>query len=437
MVKEITKYGLFIIMLLCSRPAYAQHDTFARVKVSPRNGVVKQAYKVTISVYTSTWYTEPLQFSNLQIDNAFIIPFTRTLSSMTYMNGKGYATLTFYYLVFPYETGNMVIPPLDITATTPPEGDYKAVAVKINTRPQTIKVSTIPATPEAPVTMVANDVYLQEKWNKPLDNLKVGDVIERTIHIYASGTLPSLISPFTPETPLNTSLYPRNTELKDQRTTTNAGGLRIEQYAYLFEEEGTITIPKETISWYSPLTKRTYSRSTEAHTLTIAPNPDLAVMQSLKDSLQALNAPVGIQQGKKEIPWNTILITILVSLLFIFAIQQAIKLIVSINKQRKKYLLSEAYYLKQLLAAIHKGQNRLIINQLYRWYDRARKQNHPLTITSLVSNDEKKLLELILSSPNGHIQSKNRRELKQIIKKVSKRLSCHKATLTTSDLNPV
>ena len=74
-------------------------------------------------------HTAPLQFSNLQIDNAFIIPFTRTLSSMTYINNKGYATLTFYYLVFPYETGDILIPPLEITATTPPEGDYKGVPV--------------------------------------------------------------------------------------------------------------------------------------------------------------------------------------------------------------------------------------------------------------------------------------------------------------------
>ena len=64
------------------------------------------------------------------------------------------------------------------------------------TRPQTIKVNAIPSSNDESLTMVANDVYLEEKWNKQLNQLKVGDVIERTIDIYASGTLPSLISPF-------------------------------------------------------------------------------------------------------------------------------------------------------------------------------------------------------------------------------------------------
>lgn len=423
-------------MLLGCAQTFAQHDTFARVKVSPRQGVVKQAYKVTISVYTSTWYTAPLQFSNLQIDNAFIIPFTRTLSSMTYINNKGYATLTFYYLVFPYETGDIHIPPLEITATTPPEGDYKGVPVSIQTHPQTIKVNAIPSSNDESHTMVANDVYLEEKWNKPLNQLKVGDVIERTIDIYASGTLPSLISPFEPTQPNNTSLYPRKVELKDRRNDTEARGLRIEKYAYLFEKEGTITIPEEQISWYNPRTKRIYKRSLKAHTITIAPNPDLAMMQSLKDSLQALNPPLAVKAEKKELPWKKTLAFILASLFSIYVLRHLIRLIKRIIKQRQHYLQSEAFYFKQLLSAINKRENKAIINHLYQWYDRARRANHASTVSSFLPEEKQNLLESILSNPDGQIQATDKKVFKRMVKQIRNQLDNTTSSINSGELNP-
>ena len=120
---RIRRYiGLGLLLLALECPAQ-EFDAFARVKVSPRDLVVRQPFRVTISVYTATWYTEPLQFTNLKIENAFTVPFTRTLSSIEYIQRKKYATLTFYYLVIPYETGTLEFPSLEIVANPPPVGD--------------------------------------------------------------------------------------------------------------------------------------------------------------------------------------------------------------------------------------------------------------------------------------------------------------------------
>ena len=98
-------------------------DAFARVRMSPTQVVEKQPIKVTITVYSSTWFAEPLDFQNVQVENAFILPFARTQSGIHYINDKKYAGLEFFYLVFPYQSGDYEFPALEIKTSIPPEGD--------------------------------------------------------------------------------------------------------------------------------------------------------------------------------------------------------------------------------------------------------------------------------------------------------------------------
>src|SRR5579862_3326915 len=74
-------------------------DCYADVVLDRNSVYVQQPFRVTITVYTATWYTAPLQFNNLQIPHAFIIPFDQTVPGMFNFNNKPYAALTFYYIV--------------------------------------------------------------------------------------------------------------------------------------------------------------------------------------------------------------------------------------------------------------------------------------------------------------------------------------------------
>lgn len=399
MLKKST-YLLIISILLAigTLPIRAQQaEAFARVSVSPREGVVRQAYKVNISVHSSTWFTTPLQFSNLHIEDAFIIPFTRTVSSINYINKKKYATLTFYYLVFPYKTGNLEVPEITMTTSIPPEGGYKGEARTIKTRPQKIKVNPIPNNKDGQIVMVAKSANISEKWSKSTSNLKVGDVIERSITIKASGTLPSLISPMKIEEPKKVSIYSKAPQLQDKRNEDDVNGVRIETYSYLFEEEGEIILPAEEVVWWNPYNKRAYKRIIPEQKLIIAPNPDLALLRSLKDSLEAINAPVGISSTEAPYPWKrTIILTslILLSLWIVFRITKR-EYRRTIEK-RKAYLQSENFYFKQVTRAANNGETRLYIRKLYSWFDHIRPNK--ATLSSYLDEDDNKLLESIVKS---------------------------------------
>jgi hypothetical protein len=443
-MKFVLKYiCIFFTVLFASvlgeQESFAQKtDAFARVSVTPREGVVRQPYKVTITVHSSTWFAKPLQFANLRIDDAFIIPFTRTVSSINYINKKKYATLSFYYLVFPYNTGTLEIPELEISASIPPEGGYKGEAVTILTKAQTIQIKPIPSAKDEEVWMVAKNVAIKESWSKPLNNLKVGDVIEREITITASGTLPSLIEPFKIEQPDLTSIYPKEPDLQDKRNNDDVNGVRIESYSYLFEEEGEIIIPEEEIFWWNPTTKRVYKRTIEEQKLTIATNPDLTLMKSLKDSLLAMSAPVDLELEEKSFPWLRVGIVLIVLLLVgYFGTKITRYFILKSKTKRSKYLQSEAYYFKKLNKALNDKNTTEFIRQLYVWFDKARKSEQNAAIYYYLSEEEKSLLESVIRNSYSVLSVDQKNKFRQLLDKLKTELSLDSNRDGIQQLNPV
>lgn len=435
--KGTYRFIAFILLMLCTLPTFAQQaEAFARVSVSPREGVVRQAYKVNISVHSSTWFTSPLQFTNLHIDDAFIIPFTRTVSSIAYINKKQYSTLTFYYLVFPYKEGNIEIPEITMTTNIPPEGGYKGEPRTIKTRPQKLKVNPIPNNKDGKIWMVANSVTILEKWNKSTSDLKVGDVIERTITINASGTLPSLISPLDIVEPEKVSIYPKAAVLKDKRNDEGVNGERVESYSYLFEEEGTITIPEEEVLWWNPYTQKANKRIIPEHKITIAPNPDLALLRSLKDSLDAINTPVEVSSTESSYPWKRAIILSLFILVTLWGIYRITKRIYSrVVKKHDAYLQSEQYYFKQVTKATNSKNTKLYIRELYNWFDHIKTSK--TTLSSYLNDSDRELLESIMkNSMEGTDIHFSKKELRHISEKLRASIVFPKIEDQEEKLNP-
>jgi hypothetical protein len=437
-VKHIQHIAFLILLLtnLLVSPASAQNiDAFARVSVSPREGVVRQPYKVTIHVYSSTWFAKPLQFANLQVENAFIIPFARTLSSIDYINNKKYATLSFYYLVFPYETGDMIIPELEINTSIPPEGGYQGEPVTIKTKQQKIRVGAVPSSKDQPVWMVAKNVSLNENWSKDLQNLKVGDVVERRITISAEGTLPSLISPLEIKEPENVSVYPAQPELQDKRNDKDANGVRTESYSYLLEKEGEVLIPEQVVTWWNPVTKKVYQRKLAEHRLSVAANSDLTMMESLKDSLLALNSPPVDEESQNPFPWMKLLLGLPLILILYFIIKLLRRLIQKITNKKQAYRESEAWYYKQAELALKNQDVRTFINALYQWFDRARKPNQSAAITYYLNHKQRVELEQLVVS--NVLTVNNRKQIKSILTILRTKLNLlNKDTIKTDKLNP-
>ena len=378
--------GIYILAVLSLLSLEIQAQ-FASAKVSKKKVVVEQPVKVMVTAYSPTWFAEPLSFENLQVNGAFIQSFSRTVSGIQYVNNKKYATLDFYYIIFPYTSGEIVFPELTITTSIPPEGEYKGKPVTLKTKPITIQVDPVPDNADADRWLVANDVRVNNSWSMDLKQLKKGEVIERTISIRAAGTLPSFIDVPDIGTVDFASVYNSEPSFFDDRDEKAANGRRVDKFAYLLEKEGEFIVPEVKVTWWNPHMGRFYSRTLPEYKLIVSENSAINSLSHLRDSLQALNPTLAaVAEEADEVDYSSWYRYTIFGLLVIVVVLILAKFVKRIRKlaaaRRQAYRESEAYWYDQIKRQTNASG---LLNALYQWLDHLK--DGPKTLSSLTGDD--------------------------------------------------
>ncbi len=368
-----------ILITLCTLflvPASVQGQVSVNVSLNRKSVYVQQPFHVTVTVYTKTWFTAPVEFGNLQIPNAFIIPFDRTQPGMFTFGGKQYPGIQFYYIVFPYKVGTFKVPSLEIDAESPAEGDYKGRKVVLHTTPQSFTVRDVPeALKSNGAWFVAKNVVLHDNWAPASAQYKVGDVIKRTITIDAYGTLPQFIPNIEAEEKLDwASSYPQEPVLTDTRGGGDANGRSVQTITYLLEKEGEFTAPSVKLSFWNPYTSRMQTVATHPLKLHVLPNPNLGILTTLKDSLDATVA--GKAEAQEDagaflimgMPWYMFCLWAAGTLIALFLmIKVALRLWKALRQQWLQYQQSEKYLFRRMLRSGDDPER--FLPALYRWWD--------------------------------------------------------------------
>ena len=348
-------FSIGLLLLVCVHLNAQNIDAFATAEVNNNKVVVEQPVKVTIKAYASTWFAQPLSFQNLQVNGAYVQAFKRTVPSIEYVNNKKYAALTFYYVLFPYTSGEVIFPELTLSTSIPPENDFKGQPVSLKTKPIIIMVDPPPADADERHWLVASNATIRNEWSADLSSVKVGDVVTRKIVINASGTLPSFIDEPIIEDIDFGSIYTSEPQFFDKRDDKTVNGQRVDFYSYLLEDEGEFTVPEVEITWWNPYAGRYYKRKLPEYNIRVSENPGMLSLQQLKDSLMALNPPVipDSENAEKTGNWRmylllagklVLILIILLSLLYVTR-----KRLLRLREKRKRYLNSEEYLFNSLI----------------------------------------------------------------------------------------
>jgi hypothetical protein len=381
----LNRYLTFWAIFLSTIPGglFAQPGgVFVDVKVAPRSVIVGEPFKVTISAYTTTWFTKAPYLENFQVRNSFTIQMGRAQSTYEFINNTRYTTLNFTFLVFPAQIGEVRIPSVKVAFETPKEGDYKGVPVELQTRDKTVRVQPPPEGIAFENWLVADNVTISETWNRPLKDLKIGDVVERTITIRANGTIAALIPPVGEgEIPWG-SVYPKSPRLNNEQTDTGINGTRVETITYLAEKEGNYILPDIRIRWWQPRQKGMQEKRLPARAIVIAENPDLAVLRTLQDSLNAAAGETSAEAEAKPLRlWGmnlrqlflrlaalALIFYLLIRLYRRFRARQAVR--------REAYLHSEQFYFDEFRKASFKNDLPKTKRKFMRWLDEIAPPGH-------------------------------------------------------------
>ncbi len=300
--------------------------------------------------------------------------------------------------MLPYKAGNFTVPEFEITAQSPPEGSSQAQKVTIHTKPKPFDVRDVPKNlKEQGNWFVAKDVVMHETWTPPLHNLKVGDVVKRTIVIDAKGTLPQFIPDLATEERVDwASSYPQDAVLIDTRDESDANGRSSQTVTYLFEKEGDFTFSPVTIAYWNPFANKIFTKATNEETVHIASNPNLGILTTLKDSLAATQKPVTAKVGEKGpllilgMHWYTFAGVAIVTLFLLYwLIRLIIRLYHHLYAHRQAYLASEEYRFRQFC---HSADDpKTLLHSLYVWWDSFTRKPSPSVLGSLHTDKEDEL----------------------------------------------
>lgn len=369
--KLILLLGLFWML---SNHCWSQ-TIWADVALDKRTVYVGQPVGVSVKVYTSTWFTTGVDLGNIKVQGAFSVYF-RPVSTSFQKDGKMYSGVELIYNVFPFETGKVTFPALDIEVNSPAPGEYKGSKHTVKTEEKTIHVKPAPASFSSEEWLVASGLSVSDSWSGDVQQVKVGDVLERKITRTAFGTVSELIPPITWDTLTGVSEYASRSVMNNQKDKTAISATRTERMRYLFEKEGEITMPEMVFTWFDPTQEKLYKRTLKAVTVQVAANPDLGVLASIRDSLALVQeAELAEKSTEKE---RTILgmgpkrfailgLILLGSLIFLYVIIR--KLIQHYHQKHEAYLQSEKYFWDRFVTSYRKGDKQMTLGLLYRWLD--------------------------------------------------------------------
>lgn len=404
----VGRLTILLFLLLClGQIGLSQKHLFSEVEIRKSSAYVGEPIEVVVSAYTSTWFTKGVDLGNIKVSGAFTVYF-RSVSNSLKIDGQTYAGVKLHYYVFPYEDNDLEFPALQINVETPDMGDFKGKSRTLNTEAQTIKIKARPDGIDQSQWLVTSNLSVKERWSKDKKNVKVGDVLTRTIDRKASNTISELIPPVVWDSIGHVSLYPIRASVETLKTKTSINANRTDGTRYLFEKEGEVEIPELVFTWWNPEDKQLYKRTLPGYTINVLPNPDLGMLATLQDSLAnaSVNEFDSVEANSNEIwglTWWQLLTGILLAVFVLYYFIKYFKLLKTYFEDRRAaYLLSEKYFFELFIKALNKKDSDQVLTSLYRWLDEIPSEVPTATNFARTYGSPELMNELIAYQSNTH-----------------------------------
>jgi hypothetical protein len=361
-----------LVLFLISNQIFAQ-GVFSTISSNKSQVYVGEPVAITISVYTPTWFTQGVDIGNLTVNGAFTVYF-RSVSTSRKIKGQTYAGIQFIYNVFPFEEQDIVIPALNFEVESPAIGDYKGIRRKVKSKEKVIKIKPTPADIDRDQWFVTGGMTVRENWKGNLKNVKVGDVLERSITRYTRNTVAELIPPIIWDSIPSVSMYSVRPNVNTNKTRTDISATRTDGVKYLFEEEGDIVLDDMEFSWWNPYQKKYLKRTIKGRTIKVQPNPDLGILKTIKDSLE-VKQEVLIEEETEKVATTYFGLSLKQFLALLVVLGFVIYLFIRLSLKVRKILIrkwaayraSEAYAFQKFLSDANSGNLNTTITALYHW----------------------------------------------------------------------
>ena len=214
------------------------------------------------------------------------------------LNGKNYTVYEWVFALYPQQSGQLDILGAQFSGLIQYQGRQKGVNEIAETQiltvlPEVAEFKNQSKNPWLP----ASDLQLKEQWISPLDEVRVGDSLTRTLTLKVVGLKVSQLPALTTENGTGFKVY-ADQPVSDQAIAESGLQSQIQvKQAIIPIQEGQITLPEQTITWWNTQTQKIEISSLPARNITVL--PALASQLPLVNNDQILN-PDALKKQQSE-----------------------------------------------------------------------------------------------------------------------------------------
>ena len=231
----------------------------------------------------------------------------------TQHQGRRYVVVERKYALFPQQSGDLQIEPLNLTAQVV-QGmrsnidifGRNVITKRLNSNPVTLHVKPIPERMRGQTWLPASEFKLTENWSSDTD-FKVGEPVTRTITLQASGLTGAQLPEITQADVDGIKTYPDQAGVDNLLDNRGITGIRQQKIALIPTRSGTMTLPAVEIPWWNINTNQLEIAKLPARTITIQASSTTVTSPGLQPPKAASTVPLAATAtGAESAPWFAI-----------------------------------------------------------------------------------------------------------------------------------
>lgn len=299
-------------------PDSGKQDVFLETFVDKTEGHVQEQFLLTYRLYFNR-RVDQLDMGDFNIENARVEELNRVDYQRT-IGTTQYGVAEFRYAVFPTSSGTLDIPAATWTVRTvdqPAMGRFRSTGQyrlhRVNTEALALTVASRPGQyPANQPWLPARHVQLEDHWSHPVEQLKVGEPITRSVTVRAQGVSPEQLPPvFGNDSPMGFRFYPDQPNQNKYTDADGVIGVRTESVAIVPNLSGELTLPPVEVTWWDTTEQAVKTAALPAKTVTVAAATDgrgqSPAPSELDQNLQDQGSPSTPASGQPLAPQGTLL----------------------------------------------------------------------------------------------------------------------------------
>ncbi|MFK8020169.1 MAG: hypothetical protein AB8B86_10400 [Pseudomonadales bacterium] len=217
------------------------------------NIVARQQLELNIEISTASFFSGGTRIARFEMNNAIVLRRNKfAVNSSRREAGTTWSVQLWTITIYPQRGGEFVIPSLAINISIadsngqPIEGQTSTDALTFNaTVPESLKTTALND------WVASSQFSVKEHFDRPLDQLKAGDAVRRTISIEAENLAAMMLPSVSSAPQAGLASYQNPARLEDRVNRGNYQAMRFESISYVVEAEGNYTLPELVFSWWN------------------------------------------------------------------------------------------------------------------------------------------------------------------------------------------